>query len=157
MDSHTPVLINLLAIARYDQLPDYPIQFMTKGKLIYSNPDEAVLQYAESQQDEETGEITASDIRLSLREGQITMERKGDYSNTMVFGNGLHFEGTYKTPYGDMQMTVFTREASCRFGRMDGSVHLKYQLNIQGQYASSNELHLEYKAENAPEKEKGKK
>ena len=28
-----PVLINLLAIARYDHAPDYPIQFMTKGKL----------------------------------------------------------------------------------------------------------------------------
>ena len=45
MKNHTPVFINLLAIARYDHTPDYPIQFMTIGNLSYSNPEEALLQY----------------------------------------------------------------------------------------------------------------
>ena len=81
--------INLLAIARYDHTPDYPIQFMTVGKLNYTNPDDIRLEYQESQQDEETGEIMKADISLSLREGRITMERKGDYSNTMMFD---HFQ-----------------------------------------------------------------
>ena len=147
MENHTPVFINLLAIARYDHMPDYPIQFMTVGRLSYTNPEEALLQYVESQQDEETGEITKSDISLSLREGKITMERKGDFSNTMVFAKGQRFEGVYHTPYGEMDMAVFTKEAACRFGRSEGNIHLKYQLNIQGSYASTNELHLEYKAE----------
>lgn len=147
MKNHTPVFINLLAIARYDHTPDYPIQFMTVGKLSYTNPEEALLQYVESQQDEETGEITKSDISLSLRDGKITMERKGDFSNTMVFAKGQRFEGVYHTPYGEMDMAVYTKEAACRFGRSEGNIHLKYQLNIQGSYASTNELHLEYRAE----------
>ncbi len=156
MNSHTPVFINLLAIARYDHMPDYPIQFMTVGKLSYSNPDEALLQYVESQQDEETGEITKSDISLSLHDGKITMERKGEFANTMVFAKGQRFEGVYHTPYGEMDMAVFTKEAACRFGRSEGNIHLKYQLNIQGNYASTNELHLEYKAEQGKqEKKKG--
>ena len=62
MNGQRTVFINLLAIARYDHMPDYPIQFMTVGKLSYANPEEALLQYAESQQDEETGEILKSDI-----------------------------------------------------------------------------------------------
>ena len=33
MKKGKPVLINLLAIARYEHAPDYPIQFMTKGML----------------------------------------------------------------------------------------------------------------------------
>ena len=146
-NSHKPVFINLLAIARYDQMPDYPIQFMTVGKLFYRKPGEALLQYVESQQDDETGEITASDISLSVRDGQVTMERKGDYSNTMVFSRGQRFEGVYHTPYGEMDMAVFTKEAACRFGQAEGNIHLKYQLNIHGNYASTNELHLEYRAE----------
>lgn len=158
MKHHTPVFINLLAIARYDHMPDYPIQFMTVGKLCYSNPEEAVLQYVESQQDEETGEITKSDISLLLRDGRITMERKGDFSNTMVFAKGQRFEGVYRTPYGEMEMAVYTKEAACRFGRSEGNIHLKYQLNIQGNYASTNELHLEYKAEQeTQETRKGQK
>ena len=145
MDRNTPVFINLLAIARYDHTPDYPIQFMTVGKLNYTNPDDIRLEYQESQQDEETGEIMKADISLSLREGRITMERKGDYSNTMVFVKGQRFEGVYRTPYGNMDMAVYTREAACKFGSSEGNMHLKYQLDIQGSYASTNELHLEYK------------
>ena len=147
MNGSTPVFINLLAIARYDQMPDYPIQFMTVGNLYYSNPQEALIRYVESQQDEETGEITKSDISLSLHDGRITMERRGEFENTMVFAKGQRFEGIYHTPYGEMDMAVYTKEAACRFGRSEGNIHLKYQLNIQGSYASTNELHLEYKAE----------
>ena len=147
MSGSTPVFINLLAIARYDQMPDYPIQFMTVGHLSYTNPDEVLLQYVESQQDEETGEIMKADISLFLHDGRITMERKGDYSNTMVFAKGQRFEGVYHTPYGEMDMAVYTKEAACRFGKAEGNMHLKYQLHIQGSYASTNELHLEYKAD----------
>ena len=107
-NQQTPVFINLLAIARYDQMPDYPIQFMTTGKLYYKNPGEALLQYVESQEDEETGEITRADISLSLSDGKVTMQRSGDFSNTMVFSSGKRFEGTYHTPYGEMDMAVFT-------------------------------------------------
>ena len=156
MEQNTPVFINLLAIARYEQMPDYPIQFITVGNLSYTNKDEARLEYAESQQDEETGEILTSDISLSRRNGKITMERKGDFSNTMVFAKGQRFEGVYHTPYGEMDMAVFTKEAACKFGKTEGNIHLKYQLNIQGNYTSTNELHLEYKAgKHNAEAEKG--
>lgn len=151
VNSSTPVFINLLAIAKYDHMPDYPIQFMTVGNLFYTNPDEALLRYVESQQDEETGEIMKSDISLSLHDGRITMERKGEFANTMVFAKGQRFEGIYRTPYGEMDMAVYTKEATCRFSRSEGNIHLKYQLNIQGNYTSTNELHLEYKAENRTE------
>jgi len=139
-----PVLINLLAIARYDHAPDYPIQFMTKGKLRIGDEDSAVLEYTESQQDEETGEITTALVTLSMEKNRVTMTRHGDYSNTMVFVPEQRFEGVYQTPYGAMDMAVFSRRVRCDIGDRKGSVHLKYQLDIQGAYASSNELHLEY-------------
>ena len=54
MGKEKSVLINLLAIARYEHAPDYPIQFMTKGTLHLGEKDDAILKYTESQQDEET-------------------------------------------------------------------------------------------------------
>jgi uncharacterized beta-barrel protein YwiB (DUF1934 family) len=144
MAMEKPVLINLLAIARYDHAPDYPIQFMTKGKLRIGDEDSAVLEYTESQQDEETGEITTALVTLSMEKNRVTMTRHGDYSNTMVFVPEQRFEGVYQTPYGAMDMAVFSRRVRCDIGDRKGSVHLKYQLDIQGAYASSNELHLEY-------------
>ena len=66
MPAEKKVLINLLAIARYEQAQDFPIQFMTKGTLSMGGNNDAVLEYTESQQDEETGEITTALITLSM-------------------------------------------------------------------------------------------
>ena len=94
MSAEKKVLINLLAIARYEHTPEYPIQFMTKGKLFMDSDDEAILEYTESQQDEETGEITNALITLSMEKNRVTMTRKGEYSNTMVFMPEQRFEGS---------------------------------------------------------------
>ena len=85
MGKEKPVLINLLAIARYEHTPDYPIQFMTKGMLRLGEKNDAILEYTESDQDEETGEITTAQITLAMEKNRVTMTRRGDYSNTMVF------------------------------------------------------------------------
>ena len=143
-ENHTPVMINLLATARYDRMPEVPIQFITVGKLFYRSPKDAQIRYVESQQDEETGEVMNSDICLTFAGDKVTIQRSGEFSNTMVFSNGKRFEGVYQTPYGSMDMAVFTKEAVCRIGDQDGSLHLKYQLQIQGSYTSTTELHLEY-------------
>ena len=141
------VLINLLAIARYEHTPDFPIQFMTKGTLSLQEDNQAVLSYAESQQDEVTGEISTALITLLLEKDRVTMTREGDYSNTMVFVPEQRFEGVYQTPYGNMDMAVTSSGVRCNIGEVKGSVHLKYRLDIQGAYASTNELHLEYAAD----------
>ena len=144
MSNGKPVLINLLAIAKYEHAPDYPIQFITRGMLHLGEKNAAVLEYTESQQDEETGEIITAQVTLAMEKNRVTMTRQGDYSNTMVFVPEQRFEGIYQTPFGDMDMAVFARGVRCDIGERKGSVHLKYQLDIQGAYASTNELHLEY-------------
>lgn len=147
----TPVLINLLATARYDQMPDFPIQFMTRGMLHMLPDGNAVIEYNESLEDEDSGKTMSAHVSMQLTRNQVTMTRKGDISNTMVFAPQQRFEGKYQTPYGMMDMGVYARNVDCRIGPEKGSVHLKYQLDLQGAYASTNELHLEYKAE--PERE----
>ena len=147
MAGEQSVLINLLAIARYEQAPDFPIQFMTRGKLRMGDRGDAVLEYTEAQQDEETGEISTALITLSMEKNSVTMTRKWDYSNTIVFIPEQRFEGVYRTPYGEMDMAVYARGVRCNIGEQKGSVHLKYQLDIQGAYASTNELHLEYRTD----------
>ena len=146
-ENKKPVLINLMAIARYDQMPDYPIQFMTKGMLHYRNPETAVLTYTETQPDDGSGGMIESDIVLNMESHRVTMECRGDYSNTMVFIPGHRYEGVYRTPFGEMGMAVSARSVDCRIGKDKGAVHLKYQLDVQGSYTSTNELHLEYLAE----------
>lgn len=144
---NTPVLINLLATARYDRTPDYPIQFMTRGTLSMPRDGEAKLEYTELIRDDDSGETMSAKVLLEMTRNHVTMTREGDVSNTMVFIPKQRSEGIYQTPYGSMNMGVYARNVDCRIGPESGSVHLKYQLDLQGSYASSNELHLEYKVD----------
>ncbi len=59
----TPVLINLLAIVHYAQMLDYPVQMMTSGRYTWLGPEDAVIEYIEAQQDEETGAVTEARSR----------------------------------------------------------------------------------------------
>ncbi len=142
-----PIMINLLTIIRNDQSPDYPIQFLTRGMLSLESEGKAVIRYRESIPDEDSGESIQADIRLDLLKDQVTMTRSGDFSNIMVFMPDQRFEGKYRTPWGEMNMGIFSREVHCDIGQNRGAVHLKYQVDFQGNYASTNELHLEYAAE----------
>ena len=142
-----PVLINLLATARYDQAPDFPVQFMTKGSFSMLPNGNAVIRYTEALHDEDSGETMTATVSLEMAQSRVTMTRRGDVTNTMVFVPQQRYEGVYQTPYGEMNMGVFARDVNCLIGPEKGSVHLKYQLDFQGTYASTNELHLEYTAE----------
>ena len=122
-----PVLINLLATARYDHTPDYPIQFMTRGNLSFSGDGEAVIEYTESLQDEDTGESMNAHVSLLMKNGRVTMTRHGDISNTMVFIPKQRFEGVYQTPYGEMNMGVYARDAQSRKGTFNEHYHPRFR------------------------------
>ena len=44
-----------------------------------------------------------------------------------------------------MELAVYPTKVSVQAGEGEGHVHLKYQLEFQGQYASMNELTLRYR------------
>lgn len=138
-----PVLVNLAALASYDGVTDDPMQMLISGEL-FPGKDATLLRYIESIEDDETGEMTESEIQLILSKDQVTMNRNGHFSNTMLFKKDRRYETTYHTPYGDMLMAVIPREVVCSVSPEAGKVHLRYELSMQGHYASTNELHLEY-------------
>ena len=145
-NKRTSVFINLTALASYHGAIDDPVQFITTGTLTRPEKEHYIIRYRESQEDADTGEMVNSDIELDMRKNRVIMTRTGEFASTMVFAPDRHFEGKYRTPYGDMDMAVFTRQLNCALGDQEGTMHLKYQLNIQGSYASTNELHLVYQA-----------
>ena len=89
-----PVFINLMAIARYDGMTAFPIQFMTRGFLEMLPDSRSVLKYTENLIDEDSGETTQNKVIMTILPGRITMERSGDITNTMVFVRGQRYEGT---------------------------------------------------------------
>ena len=143
----TSVLINLVSTAHYGEgMPDLPMQLMLKGEVTVDDR-KTTIRYRETDKDEESGQVIHTDIQLTVEAQQVMMERKGPFSNTMVFAKGRRFEGIYVTPFGEMDMATYTHSVHCDVTPEKGTIRLKYQLDVQGGYASTNELRLEYVAD----------
>ena len=72
-----------------------------------------------------------------------TMSRDGEYATDMVFRMGCRYEGSYHTPYGDMELAVFCTRLRYDPGvRTGGEVQLSYQLDLNGAFAAVHDLEM---------------
>ena len=98
------------------------------------------LRYTETQPD-----TTESDrVTFTMKNGVVTMHREGEISTSMIFSQGNRYEGSYATPYGALEMGVFPTHVKYTVDDARGEVVLKYQLDIQGQYASMREMRIRF-------------
>lgn len=145
-----PVLVTLVSGSHSgDSEPEELIRLRCQGELKETSTG-YLLRYQEVQTDEETGKTVSQDVILSLQPDRVTMNRLGAFGTTMVFVKDRRFEGAYHTPYGDLGLALFATQVSCRLGPDSGSVHLEYQLDMQGNYAAVQTIDVTYTAEGAP-------
>ncbi|MGN0793075.1 MAG: DUF1934 domain-containing protein [Aristaeellaceae bacterium] len=144
-----PVLVTLVSASHTDDSEmEELIRLRCQGELKES-ANGYLLRYQEVQTDEETGTTISQDVILSLQPDRVTMTRLGDFGTTMVFVKDRRFEGAYHTPYGDLALALFATQVTCHPGPDSGSVHLEYQLDMQGHYAAVQTIDVTYTAEGA--------
>jgi len=144
-----PVLVTLTSSARTDgHEEDTPIRLRCRGQLRETSGG-YMLRYQEVQKDDESGQSVTQDVILGLQKDRVTMTRLGAYGTTMVFVKDTRFEGAYHTPYGDLELALFATQVNCQLGPESGSVHLEYQLDMQGNYAAVQVIDVTYTTEGA--------
>lgn len=122
-----------------DESPD-AVRLLTTGTLSGGN-DTWRIDYTETQPDSSA----ASDVVVKMQKGVVTMERLGEYATSMVFEKGRRFEGSYHTPYGALDMGIFSTTVKYHVDdQQTGEVNLKYQLDLQGQFAAIHELRIRF-------------
>ena len=145
----TPVLVMLSSHARGEKGEiESPIRLMCRGKLRES-ANGCMLRYEEVQTDDETGMSVKQDVILNLQPGRVTMTRLGPFGTTMVFVKDRRFEGAYHTPYGDLELALFATRVDVKLAEDHGSVHLEYQLDMQGNYAAVQVIDVSWCAESS--------
>lgn len=122
-----------------DQEDEDVVRLMTTG-MMKKLPDGWQLDYTET--DPDSG--TKQEIRMLLKEGSVSMMRKGPYATGMVFEKDKRFEGAYRTPYGDMSLGVYATRVHWRVENGEGNVNLTYSLDLQGHFTAVHELSLRF-------------
>lgn len=145
MNEGMPVLLTITGInTEGDGAGEDPVKLTTRGT-IRSEGLFFLLEYDESQIDEGDGSVTTQHIQLKIFGDRVEMTRMGDFATTMVFVKDQRFEGAYRTPYGSLSMAVFSTLVQVVLKPTNGFIHLKYQLEVQGQYSGMHDLKLEYR------------
>ena len=135
----TPVIVTLSSYARGEKgEKETPIKLMCHGKL-RATTEGCMLRYQEVQQEDANSAPMVQDVILNVQAGstpRVTMNRLGDYGTTMVFVKDRRFEGAYHTPYGDLALALYAMQVQCKVEADHGSIHLEYQLDMQGSYSA---------------------
>ncbi len=116
------------------------VRLLTTGTLT-GRDDAWRIDYTETQPDSSA----SHDVVVKMQKGVVTMERLGDYATSMVFEKGRRFEGSYHTPFGALDMGIFSTTVKYNVDEQKpGEVNLKYQLDLQGQFAATHELRIRF-------------
>lgn len=132
-----PMLINIKSHAYRDDETDEPINLLTYGQFSQEG-GRTILEYDEVM--DET--MPAQHVVLTLENGSLTMIREGGYSTQMIFTQDCRYEGQYHTPYGAMDLALFCNRLKYDLTKDGGTIDLRYQLDINGQFAAVHELNL---------------
>ena len=113
------------------------VELTTQGELQYSD-NGCTLAYEET---EGEGESVRTEICVADR--VVTMQKKGAVDAQFIFELGKTFITSYKTPFGDLDVSLLPTLVDAKVERDQGKIELEYVLNIAGAEIV-NRLHLSY-------------
>ncbi|WP_319404200.1 DUF1934 domain-containing protein [uncultured Anaeromusa sp.] len=111
-------------------------QEMTVAGTYYRRNGVDYISYREREEDG-LGQTTTL---LKIYEDRTILVRRGDVEQEQEFRRGERTESGYATPYGKLSLGIMTKEYSWLFGQASGAVDITYDLEIDGQWQSTNQL-----------------
>ena len=111
-------------------------QEMTVAGTYYRRNGVDYISYREREEDG-LGQTTTL---LKIYEDRTILVRRGDVEQEQEFRRGERTESGYATPYGKLSLGIMTKEYSWFFGPAGGAVDITYDLEIDGQWQSTNQL-----------------
>ena len=120
-------ILEIKGVQKYrDRQPD-SIELTTEASLT-GEDGILYLRYAES---ELTG-LKGTDTVFELHRNKVVLRRTGAVSSEMVFAPGRVHESLYNTEQGALLITVRTRAVEDEMTLTGGSLHVSYDINIEG-------------------------
>ena len=146
-----PVLISIRSNAhREEAVEDETMTMLTAGQLELDD-EKAIIRYEESIDESSPPQ----QVTVTVCDEAVTMSRGGSYETQMVFRMGCRYEGQYRTPYGNMDLAVYSTRVNYDLGEDGGALELSYQLDLNGRFAAMHDMELHLFAQGQDNESKG--
>ncbi len=94
-------------------------------------------------EDETVQEGSKVSTVLKIDGGMMTLLRKGILEQEQRFEKGREHTSIYRTPYGNIDLSVRTEALKVDYGEVAGRIDVRYGLWVNGAFQSQNRLHIE--------------
>ncbi|MCI9563527.1 MAG: DUF1934 domain-containing protein [Oscillospiraceae bacterium] len=123
---------------QFDQGEPEVTELMTEGAMTLEEDGEITLTYQET---ELTG-MEGTTTRFSIRDDTVVLARTGMVNSQLVFQRGKRNSSLYETPWGMMQVDVFTTSLAHRLDGRGGILEIKFNISVDHQVAGENQFKI---------------
>ncbi len=131
------VLVTLRGTQTNDLGEKEIIEFFTEGQF-FIRPNSFYILYNESAVSGMEGTTTS----IKAESQRVIINRMGTSEVRQTFETGVLNDGCYVTPFGSMHISVIPSKVEVDLTDMGGSINLEYELQVDKQKISDNELFI---------------
>ena len=113
-------------------------ELMTEGSMTLEEDGEITLTYQETELTGMEGTTTS----FSIRDDTVVLARTGMVNSQLVFQRGKRNSSLYETPWGMMQVDVFTTSLAHRLDGRGGILEIKFNISVDHQVAGENQFKI---------------
>lgn len=129
MNSNVLITINGI---QHDIDEEDSLQTVQQGKYRLVS-DKHMIKYEEFIEETEgsSSAVITNLLKIDTNSSTVTLTKKGASSSNMVFQEGFHHKSPYKTPFGTMQMSLFTDKLKIEESEsaIDITIHYSLEMN----------------------------
>jgi len=134
---HKEVLVTVKGTRTSDWGEKETIELVTTGRFFFTKRSYYIV-YSESELSGMEGTTTS----LKAEQNRVTLNRMGKSEHKQVFEEGVHNEGNYSTPFGNLPTRVLPWKVNVDLTEVGGSINLEYELELNRQKIGYNELSI---------------
>ncbi len=135
-------LINITGIQKLDGKED-KIEMTTTGNYIMKK-NHTYIGYKEY--DEENPRNFFSNIIKVEGDDKVTIIRNGGKQTRLILEKGKRHQCHYRTIMGNLMIGVFADTIKAELNETGGKLHVKYSLDFNSDFVSSNEFYIDVKS-----------
>ena len=98
-------------------------------------------------EDTSLAEGAPASTMLKVAADSLTLTRRGAVEQKQRFSPESESRSRYRTPFGDLDLCVATQRLDIAYGSVSGRIDVSYDMHINGEWQSANELHIEVEAD----------
>lgn len=137
------VIVTLVGTQRDIQGEESRIELITAGHYYEKNGVQYIVY-----KDSEVSGLEDTKTMIKVYDQHVVLVRMGSVKQHQEFRLDTKSFSTYVTPYVTMDMGILTQDIDLDLGASVKNIHIRYELEINGQWQSTNTLSISVREEN---------